>query len=91
MQAGFVSKMRGACIDTTAQAPPLRVLFANQVCQSHTDCFMTDGRVGNLSKSGTKDVRALVRLTHLPEASGLPSRHAMGTYSKVCERGACHK
>lgn len=32
-----------------------------------------------------------IGLTRLPEASGLPSRHAMGTYSKVCERGAYRK
>lgn len=81
-------KDEGSLGRDNSPAPPLLVLFATQVCQSHTDCFMTDRRVGNLSKSGTKDMRTLVRLTRLPEAPGLPSRHAMGTHSKVCERGA---
>ncbi|KAK4816019.1 hypothetical protein QYF61_011009 [Mycteria americana] len=82
VHARFISKMRRACAETTAQAPPLRVPFATQVCQSHTNCFIRDRRVGNLSKSGTKVMRTLVRLTHLPEAPGLPGRHVMGACSK---------
>lgn len=73
--SGFFSKLRRPWAETTAQAPPLQVPFASQVCQSHTDCFIRDRRVGNLSKSGTKVMRTLVRLTHMPEAPGLPGRH----------------